>query len=163
MNYKITAWTVIAGLALEGCSSRPREFTPTLVAPASDVSIFNADYASCRELFAQGKLDSSGRLASGAAGMAAGASAAALGTAAATSAGLYGGGVAIASATIVLIPFAVVGGAIGMAKRKRHRKEVTAQRAMNGCLAERGHPVAGWAKTPKRAAGDEAIAASVTR
>jgi hypothetical protein len=146
----MTARVLLVILALQGCSSRPREFTPTVGAAASDQSVFKADYATCRDLLAQGKLNESGRLASGAAGVAAGATTAVLGSAAATSAGLYGGGVALASATVVLLPFAVIGGAVGMAKMKRHRKELAVQRVMNGCLAERGHTVSGWTKKPKQ-------------
>ncbi|URD60376.1 hypothetical protein M8312_11370 [Sphingomonas sp. KRR8] len=95
-------------------------------------------------------------MASGAAGAAAGATTAVLGSAAATSAGLYGGGVALASATVVLLPFAIVGGAVGMAKMKRHRREVAIQRVMTGCLAERGYTVSGWVRpaTASRAAPD---------
>lgn len=153
MSRNAITWTLVATFALQGCSSRPREFVPALAAPPLDQSVFDADYASCRTSLAQGKLDANGRLASGAAGVAAGATTAVLGGAAATSAGLYGGGVALASATVVLLPFAVIGGAIGMAKIKRNRKEHAVQRAMNGCLAERGHTVAGWSRPPRQPPG----------
>ena len=150
MSRNAIGWTIVAALALPGCSSRPREFIPALAAPPADQRQFSADHAACRTALAQGKLDASGRLASGAAGVAAGATTAVLGGAAATSAGLYGGGVALASATVVLLPFAVIGGALGMAKIKRTRKEHAVQRAMNGCLAERGHTVAGWTRAPRQ-------------
>ena len=35
MNSKLTAFALIACLALESCSSRPREFSPTLAAAAA--------------------------------------------------------------------------------------------------------------------------------
>lgn len=134
-----------AALTLAGCSSRPREFTPTLGAAPIDQVKFDAAYAECKELFVTGKLDSSGRLASGGAGAVAGGAVGAAGAAAAASAGLYGG-MAVASATLVLMPVAVIGGAIGMAKIKRHKKEVAVQRAMSGCLHERGYDVQSWQK-----------------
>jgi hypothetical protein len=137
-----------AVLALAACSSRPREFTPTLGIAPTDQSKFDAAYAECKELFVTGKLDTSGRLASGGAGAAAGGAIGAAGAAAATSAGLYGG-MAVASATLVLMPIAVIGGAIGMAKIKRHKKEVAVQRAMSGCLRERGYEVQRWEKAPR--------------
>ena len=71
------------------------------------------------------------------------------GGAAATSAGLAGGA-ALASATIVLLPFVALGGAWGMAKMKRAKKENAIKAAMSGCLKERGHEVAGWEKTGRK-------------
>ena len=137
-----------SALLLQACSSRPREFTPTLGVAPADQSKFDAAYAECRQLFVTGKLDTSGRLGSGGAGAAAGGAVGVAGTAAATSAGLYGG-MAVMSATLVLMPVAVIGGAIGMAKIKRHKNEVAIQRTMGGCLCERGYEVASWQKAPK--------------
>ena len=148
MNRKIVAGLLLPALALTACSSRPREFKPTLASPAANPSELDAAYAECRQLMVEGKLDSEGRLASGAAGVAATGATMAAGAAAATSAGLMGGA-AIASATVVLLPFALVGGAVGMAKIKRAKKEQAIQRVMTGCLAERGYTVAGWTKAGK--------------
>jgi hypothetical protein len=136
-------------LTLQACSSRPREFTPVLAATPTDQAKFDADFATCGQLLASGKLNSEGRLASGAAGAAAGATTAVVGGAAASAAGLYGGGMAIASATIVALPFVAIAGAWGMAKRKRGRKERAIQVAMAGCLAEHGHDVTAWRKKGK--------------
>ena len=49
-------------------------------------------------------------------------------------------------ATLVLMPVAIIGGAVGMAKIKRHKKEMVIQRAMSGCLRERGYEVVSWHK-----------------
>jgi hypothetical protein len=136
------------GLVLDGCSSRPREFTPNLGIAPIDQAKFDAAYGECKQLFVAGKLDTSGRLASGGVGAAAGGALGIAGTAAATSAGLYGG-MAVMSATLVLMPVAIIGGAVGMAKIKRHRKEAAIQRVMSGCLRDRGYEVASWAKAPK--------------
>jgi hypothetical protein len=63
---------------------------------------------------------------------------------------------AIASATVVLLPVALIGGAFGMSRIKRGKKERAIQAAMTGCLAERGYTVAGWTKAPK---AEKAVAA----
>jgi hypothetical protein len=136
---------------LTACSSRPREFRPTLAAaPSAEVQAkFAADQAECRELLVAGKLDRDGRLASAGAGAAAAGATAVGGAALASSAGLYGG-MAVASATVVLLPFAAVGGAWMMANAKRSKKEKVIQAAMAGCLTERGHTIIGWEKTGKK-------------
>lgn len=139
---------IMAGLVLEACSSRPREFTPNLGLVPADQARFDAAYADCKRLLVTGKLDTNGRLASGGAAAAAGGAVGLGGGALATGAGLYGG-MAVMSATLVLMPFAVIGGAVGMAKIKRHRKEMAIQRAMGGCLRERGYEVASWHKTSR--------------
>lgn len=166
MNRKLVAGLLLPALALTACSSKPREFRPTLAAPtaatgAANPAELDAAYAECRQLMVEGKLDSEGRLASGAAGVAATGATMAAGAAAATSAGLMGGA-AIASATVVLLPFALIGGAVGMAKIKRANKEKAIKKVMTGCLAERGYTVAGWTKAgkaPKVVEGQEAAAA----
>jgi hypothetical protein len=137
-----------ACLLLQACSSRPREFTPTLTVPATSQSEFDAAYAECNQLLVEGKLDSAGRTASGAAGAAAGATTAAVGGAAATAVGGYAG-LAAASATIILLPVAIIGGAWGMSRAKRAKKEAAIKTAMGGCLSERGYQVAGWSKALK--------------
>ena len=165
MNRIFVTGLLMPALVLAGCSSKPREFRPTLAAPAAgapsaDASALDAAYEECRQLLVDGKLDSSGRLASGAVGVAAGGATMAAGAAAATSAGLYGG-MAVASATIVLIPVALIGGAFGMSRVKRSNKEKAIQQVMTGCLAERGYTVAGWTKAGKKpkAVGGEPVAA----
>lgn len=59
-------------------------------------------------------------------------------------------GAAAASATIVLLPLAIVGGAWGMAKMKRARKERAIKSAIGECLHERGYEVAGWSRSLKK-------------
>jgi hypothetical protein len=139
---------VTAVATLAGCSSRPREFSPVLAVPAADQTAFNTAVGECGTLLAEGKLASNGRLASGAAGAAATGATLAVGSAAATSAGIVGG-MAVAGATIILLPFAAIGGAWGMAKAKRKKKESAIQTAMAGCLRERGHEVTGWQQVGK--------------
>ena len=140
---------IVAAVAtLTGCSSRPRQFSPVLAVPASNQVAYTASVSECATLLAQGKLTTDGRLASGVAGAAASGAALATGTALASSAGMFGG-LAVAGATLVLLPFAAVGGAFAMAKAKRAKKEAALQTAMAGCLGERGHIVTGWQQTGK--------------
>jgi hypothetical protein len=162
MNRKLVAFALV-GLVLDACSSRPRDFAPTLSEAPVDQPKFESAYAECKQLLVTGKLDSSGRLASGGVGAAAGGAVGIAGGAAAASAGLYGG-MAVMSATLVLMPVAIIGGAVGMAKIKRHKKEVTIQRAMGGCLRERGYEVSSWQKAPRarqRDSSQPALAQSV--
>ena len=92
-------------------------------------------------------------------GAAAGAGTAIAGTTAATAVGGYAG-LAAASATIVLIPFAILGGAWGMARMKRAQKERAIKTALEGCLDERGYQVASWSKAAKKKAADREAGAA---
>jgi hypothetical protein len=158
MNRNLLAVTACAGLLLQGCSSRPRQFNPTLAAATTDQAAFDSAYATCAQLLADGKLDQTGRTASLGGGAAAGATTAAVGMGTAATIGGYGG-LAAASATIVLLPFAIVGGAWGMAKMKRAKKEKVIKTAMGGCLHERGYDVTGWEiAKKKRVASGTAVA-----
>ena len=149
-NPKIVGSVLTLCLSLEACSSTPREFTPQLASAPAAQPEFEAAYATCRELLVSGKLDANGRSGSAAAGAGAGAGTAAVGGAAAAAAGGWGG-VALASATIVLLPFAVVGGAWGMSRVKRARKERVIKTALEGCLREKGYEVVAWARAPRKA------------
>ena len=149
MQNKIMVPALLACLTLQACSSKPREFTPSLTAAPASQAEFDAAYATCQQLFIEGKLDSNGRTGSAGAGLAAGATTAAVGSAAATAGGGYAG-LAAASATIVLLPFAILGGAWGMSRAKRAKKERAVKTAMEGCLQERGYQVAGWSKSVKK-------------
>lgn len=150
---------LVSCVTLQGCSSRPREFTPMLAAPPPSQAEFDAAYSNCHQLLVAGKLEASGRSASGAVGAAAGAGTAIAGTTAATAIGGYAG-LAAASATIVLIPFAILGGAWGMAKMKRAKKEQAIKTALEGCLQERGYDVASWSKAAKTKPADRPAAAA---
>lgn len=149
MKRRILASTLMCCVAVSGCSSRPREFTPTLASVPPSQAKFDTAYASCQQLLATGKLDSSGRGGSAAVGAAAGAGTAAVGGATAAAVGGYAG-LAAASATIVLLPFAIVGGAWGMSKMKRAQKERAIKAKLGGCLQQQGFEVAGWSKRSKK-------------
>ena len=145
---------VAAAVVVQGCSSRPRAFAPTLAALPSgqatfDQAAFDQANATCSQLLVAGKLDQNGRLASAGVGAAASGAAMAVGTVSAAAVAGYSG-LAVLGATIVLLPFAAIGGAVGMAKMKRTKKEKAIKAAMTGCLAERGYAVSGWEKVAKR-------------
>jgi hypothetical protein len=149
MQSRLIAFALVGCVSLEACSSRPRDFEPMLATPSANPAEFQSAFATCRQLLASGKLDSSGRAGSLGAGAGAGAGTAAVGGTAAAVAGGWGG-VALASATVVLLPFAVVGGAWGMSRMKRAKKERAIKTAMEGCLQERGFHVAGWSRSPHK-------------
>jgi hypothetical protein len=139
VNLKILSAVVVgSSMVVSGCSSRPRAFAPTLAAPPAEQGAF----------LVAGKLDRDGRLASAAGGAAAGGAGAAVGGATAAAVAGYGG-MAVVAATVVLLPLAVVGGAVGMAKAKRAKKERAIKSAMTGCLKERGYAVNGWTRMSK--------------
>lgn len=148
MRNRIVFGSLIVCLTLQACSSRPREFAPALASPAASQSEFDTVYATCRQLLVAGKLDSSGRVGSAGAGAAAGAATAVAGGAAASSM-VPAVGAALASATLVLLPFVALGGAWGMSRMKRAKKERTIKTAMAGCLEQRGYAVTGWTKLSK--------------
>lgn len=155
MNHTVLVAAVAAAVLLEGCSSRPRTFAPTLAVPQSgpavfDQAAFDRAYADCTQLLVAGKLDDSGRLASAAGGAAASGAAVAVGGATAAAVAGYAG-LAVVAATVVLLPFAAIGGAIGMSKMKRAKKEKAIKAKMAGCLAERGYIVSEWTKAAKPA------------
>ncbi|MEA1070907.1 hypothetical protein SH584_02710 [Sphingomonas sp. LY29] len=156
MHRNLLVVMACACLILGGCSSRPREFKPTLAAPQSNLAAFDQAYAICNQLLVEGKLDQKGRSASLGVGAAAGATTAAVGLGTGAAIGGYGG-LAAASATIVLLPFAIVGGAWGMAKMKRAKREKAIMTAVTGCLHERGFDVAGWKKAPQNERGTTAV------
>ena len=150
MRSRVAVCALVPCLALQACSSRPREFTPTLATVGASQAEFDAAFATCQQLLIAGKLDSAGRSGSAAAGAAAGAGTAMAGGTAAAAVGGYAG-LAAASATIVLLPFAILGGAWGMSKIKRAKKERAIKTALEGCLTERGYQVAGWSRAVKAA------------
>ena len=154
MKHRYVITVTAAALIVQGCSSRPRAFAPTLAAAppeqaSFDQAAFDQTYATCTQMLVAGKLDQSGKLASAGVGAAASGAAMAAGTASAAAVAGYSG-LAVLGATIVLLPFVAIGGAVGMAKMKRAKKEKAIKIAMTGCLAERGYAVTSWEKIAKK-------------
>lgn len=142
-----------AVLLLASCSSRPREFEPTLQAVPADQAAYDQHYETCRTLVAQGQRSNFGpRIASGGVG-----AAAAVGVGAAAFSGTAGSiaaTAAAASAAAVMMPVVGIGAAWGMAKARKARKERDIKRATALCLSEQGYAVSDWkvAKRGRRAA-----------
>ena len=149
MKSKAIMCAVAAALTVQACSSRPREFAPVIAVPPKSAAEAEAAAAECTQLFVAGKLDKDGRMSSAAGGAATGAGVAVAGGAAAAATAGYGG-MAVAAATIVLLPFAVLGGAWGMSRMKRAQKEKAIKTAIGGCLKQRGYEVTGWQKTGRK-------------
>lgn len=147
MTCRILSVAVGASLLLAGCSSRPREYRPTLGIATADAAGFDQAYAECTQLMVAGKLDRQGRSSSLGSGAAVGATTVAVGAGTAAAMGGYAG-LAAASATVVLLPFAIIGGAWGAAKMKRAKKEAAIKEVIGGCLQQRGYSVAGWERAP---------------
>jgi hypothetical protein len=150
MDRNLLVVTACASLLVQGCSSRPRAFTPTLGIATAEAAGFDQAYANCTHLMAAGKLNREGRSGSLGAGAAAGATTAAVGAGTVAAIGPSMGALAVASATVVLLPVAVIGGAWGMAKMKRAKKEAAIKKAISGCLQERGYSVADWEMVTKK-------------
>lgn len=147
MTCRILSVAACASLLLAGCSSRPREYRPTLGIATADAAGFDQAYAECTQLMVAGKLDRQGRSSSLGSGAAVGATTVAVGAGTAAAMGGYAG-LAAASATVVLLPFAIIGGAWGAAKMKRAKKEAAIKEVIGGCLQQRGYSVAGWERAP---------------
>jgi uncharacterized membrane protein YfcA len=140
----VTAALVIVALA--ACSSRPREFEPTLQAAPADAAQYERDYETCRTLVAQGQRSGFGaQLASAGTGVAAGVGIP-VGIAALGEAATY----AVASTAVVFMPLVGVGAAWGMAKRKKNKKEREIKQATALCLSEHGYTVGSWDVAKKR-------------
>ncbi len=159
MHCNLFVATACSGLLLQGCSSRPREFTPTLGISTAEASGFDQAYATCTQLMVAGKLDGQGRSGSLGGGAAVGATTAAVGAGTAAAVGGYLG-MAAAAATVVLLPFAVVGGAWGMSKMKRAKKEAAIKNVIGGCLQERGYSVANWEQVKRSRIAPAPVAAN---
>ena len=158
MHRNLLVVTAFAGVLVQGCSSRPREFTPTLGIATAEAAGFDEAYANCTQLMVAGKLDKQGRSGSLGGGAAIGATTAAVGAGTAAAMGGWAG-VAAASATVVLLPVAIIGGAWGMAKMKRAKKEAAIKNVIGGCLQERGYSISTWERAAKKPSAPATVAA----
>lgn len=150
MNNRRILTSAIAILALSACSSRPREFAPTLQAAPADTAKYEQDYLTCRTLVAQGQRSGfASRAVSGGVGVAAGVGAvAAVGGGGASMAGA----IAAAYTAAMVLPIVGIAGAWGVAKRNKVKKEREVKAAVALCLSEHGYTVESWkaAKGQKR-------------
>ena len=137
--------SVAAALALTGCASTPRAFSPVLAGGEASPA-YEAAFARCAQEVAAGRRSSfrTGRSGSALGGLAVGAAA---GVAAAGSAasgmGMLGGvaaGAGLTAGALVVAPLAIY----GISRAQRARKEAEIKTAMAACLAEEGHVVSDW-------------------
>jgi hypothetical protein len=149
------AVAAMAALALAGCASTPRGFSPVMAQIPADQAAFEAAFNLCSTEVAAGRRDSfrSGRGGSAAGGMAIGGVAAlATGASAASGAGMLTGVVAGAGLAIGLVVFAPLA-MIGVSRVQRANKEREIKNAMTACLAEEGYVVDDWQVPPRGATG----------
>jgi hypothetical protein len=141
--------TIAVAVSLSACSSRPRQFAPTLAAAPADQTKFAADYENCRVLVANGQRSGFGATAASAGvGTAAG-----VGVGVAMAGGTYGSvaaATAAAATTVILMPIVGVLGAWGMAKRSKTKKEKEVKAATQLCLTENGYTVEKWEHDKKQ-------------
>ena len=163
-------WAVTAAaLLVAGCSSKPRNFAPVLTTAPTDAQAYEAQWLTCREQVRVSTKNGSERGASAIGGVAAGAGgAAAVGAATAGTYATYAGAAAAIGATMIAAPPALVGGAWGISKIRKTKKERTIKAATAECLAKAGYSVDKWrvmkksevrALTPAPAAGAAPAAA----
>jgi len=136
---------------LPACSTKPREFTPTLTTTPTAQVAFDADLADCKTQVASGK-KSFGTGTAVAAGSAIGVGAGlATGASAASGMGMMSGTAAaagLATGFIVTAPIAV----FVVSRSIRGHKERAIKAAMTDCLRSRGYEIAEWDRAPKHAA-----------
>ena len=139
-------WAAAGAVILTGCSSRPRNFAPVLAAPPADQQQYEAQWLACRQQVAVTTKNGSERGVSALGGAAVGAGGAvAVGAAASTATyATYGAAAAALGATILMAPVAALGGAWGISKIKKNKKEKVIKAATADCMAKAGYSVDKW-------------------
>ena len=117
-----------------------------MAAPPADQKAYEAQWLACREQVAANVKGGSGRAASAVGGAAVGAGASvAVGAAASTATyASYGAAAAALGATILMAPIAAIGGAWGISKIKKTKKEKAIKVATADCMAKAGYSVDRW-------------------
>lgn len=153
------AFAVLAatGLVLGGCSTRPRQFAPTLKTPASDQAAYDKDYQTCQTLVGKGYKSN----------FKATAVKLGVGTAAGIGGGLAIGAVVASSITPTLATFGTnataagigafsialpvigIGVGIGVSRAIRSGREKRIKTGLAACLSEYGHNVESWTVVKK--------------
>ena len=145
MGSKFLVALTASSVMLAGCSSKPRNFAPVLGAAPTDAKLYEAQWLSCREQVATSAKTGSERGASAVGGVAAGAGGAAvMGAATAGTYAGYAGAAAALGATFIAAPLALIGGAWGLSKIKKTKKERAIKTATADCLSKAGYAVQDW-------------------
>ena len=153
------AVAVLAATALliGGCSSRPRQFAPTLKTPASNQATYDKDYLTCRTLVGKGyKSDFKataltlgiGTAAGLGGGLAVGAVVISTTTPTLATLGLNASAAGIGAASVAF-PIIGIGVGFGVSRAIRSGREKRIKTALASCLGEYGHSVDGWTLVKK--------------
>jgi len=158
---KLACAIAATAMLLQGCSSRPRNFSANIAAPVPDRTAFEQDYRTCQSLVKGGR--KSDFKAGAATALASGAGAFGAGTAMAST-GMIGIGMSGSSAAAAATAIPVVGffAGFGVSRAIRGGKERKFKRAMSDCLGEYGYSVEGWTKLHKRDDAAKAASQSAT-
>ncbi|NJC40404.1 uncharacterized protein YcfJ [Brevundimonas alba] len=153
MNTPARLIGLVVILAMAGCASTPRGFTPFMNQAPADPAAFEIAFQVCSAEVAAGRRESfrDGRGGSAVGGMAIGATAGVVtGASAASGAGMLAGaagGAGLALGLVVFAPLAFY----GVSRIQRANKEREIQTAMTACLSEEGYVVDDW-RVPARGA-----------
>lgn len=144
------AIATMAAIMVSGCSTKPRQFAPTLVAPADQSAQLEKDVRVCDTLVRQGHTSN---FASAAATMTT-TGVATLGSGVAmVSTGMVGwtsSGAGAAAAGLAMPVIGIFAG-LGVSRAIRGGKERKYKALMETCLTELGYTTEGWQKIAKRA------------
>lgn len=157
----------VTALLVSGCSTRPRQFAPTLKTPASDQAAYDRDYQTCQALVGKGYKSNFKATAlklgvGAAAGFAGAAAASAVAIASTTptlaTLGLNTTAAGIGAASIAL-PVIGIGVGFGVSRAIRSGREKRVKAALATCLGEYGHSVDSWTlvKKPKNIKGQKSV------
>jgi len=152
--YSVRPLGLVAAALLAGCSTAPRDFTPTLATPATTATNYEADLADCKTQVASGRRSdfNSGRTTAVVAGSAVGVGAGlATGASAASGMGMMAGTAGAAGMAVGMVVAAPLG-VVVVSKTIRAHKEREIKAATATCLQEHGYQVASWRRTGKAAA-----------
>jgi len=141
---RVSFLVILLVLAVAGCSTTPREFTPVLADPAQSGSGYVSAVEGCTVLVDAGIRSNFGNQGLGTAAVG---TAAAYGTGAVVFAGAgstLAGALGAASVAVVAMPVVGILAGMGYSRRVRAGREREIQTAMTTCLTESGYQVERW-------------------
>lgn len=134
-----------------GCSTRPREFRPTLASPTTDQSKFDETLLQCQVMVRRGVkgnfATTAAQLGAGSAGGIAASALAASAFSGATTSGFVNGAAITAGGSALLVVGPLAG--FGVSRLIRTSREKKYKAALGTCLSEFGYSAQGWDKQKK--------------
>jgi hypothetical protein len=146
-NPAICALMIMA--TLSACSTRPRNFAPTIATTVADDGTFEDIYRTCAGLVAQGRSSDFKATAATLAATGAGTVGAAFAATSVGAVGITGG--ALTSAVSVAVPGLGLLAGFGLSRAIRSGNERKHKARMATCLGEYGYAVSDWARIDRRA------------